>query len=106
MKGKFVIIDLRNMRCMKDEGGKVIYYDTLDEAKHVCGMYEFKEAWVMQLMYNHKEAPKTIEYYQKVLDVLRKMRKNTPTDKEEYFDLIEKEIEVRVKIALLKETPK
>lgn len=106
MKGKFVIIDLRNIRCMKDEEGKVIYYDTSDEAMCVCEMHEVEDAWVMQLMYNPKEAPKTIEYYQKVLEVLCKMRKNTPVDKKDYFDLIKKEIEARVKIAVLKETPK
>ena len=56
MKGQFVIIDLRNMDFMKDENGKIIYYNTMDEACNTCGMYEFEDAWVMQLMYNHKEA--------------------------------------------------
>ena len=56
MKGQFVIIDLRNMDFMKDQEGIIKYYDTMDEASTVCGMYEFEDAWVMQLMYNHKEA--------------------------------------------------
>lgn len=56
MKGQYVIIDLRNMDFMKDENGKINYYDTMDEACSTCGMYEFEDAWVMQLMYNHKEA--------------------------------------------------
>lgn len=55
MKGKFVIIDLRNMNFMENEEGKIKYYDTMDEACTVCGMYEFENAWVMQLMYNHIE---------------------------------------------------
>ena len=55
MKGQFVIIDLRNMDFMKDEEGKISYYDTMDEACATCGMYEFENAWVMQLMYNHIE---------------------------------------------------
>lgn len=57
MKGQFVIIDLRNMDFMKDEEGKINCYDTMDEALDICAIYEFEDAWVMQLMYNHKEAP-------------------------------------------------
>lgn len=56
MKGQFVIIDLRNMDFMKNEEGKINYYDTMDEASTVCSMYEFEDAWAMQLMYNHKES--------------------------------------------------
>jgi len=44
------------MDFMKDENGKINYYDTMDDACATCGMYEFEDAWVMQLMYNHKEA--------------------------------------------------
>ena len=55
MKGKYVIIDLRNMDFMKNEEGKIKYYDTMDEAYSICGVYEFKNAWVMQLIYNHIE---------------------------------------------------
>lgn len=55
MKDKYVIIDLRNMDYMKDENGKINYYDTMEEACSTCGMYEFEDAWVMQLMYNYKE---------------------------------------------------
>lgn len=56
MKGQYVIIDLRNMDFMKNEEGNINYYDTMDEALTTCGMYEFEDAWVMQLIYNHKEA--------------------------------------------------
>ena len=55
MKGQFVIIDLRNMDFMKNKEGKINFYDTLEQAADVCGMYEFENAWVMQLMYNHVE---------------------------------------------------
>jgi hypothetical protein len=55
MKGQFVIIDLRNMDFMKNEEGKINYYDTMDDACATCGMYEFENAWVMQLMYNYIE---------------------------------------------------
>ena len=56
MKNQYVIIDLRNMDFMKDKDGKINYYDTEDEACIVCGMYEFENAWVMKLIYNHIEA--------------------------------------------------
>lgn len=56
MKGQFVIIDLRNMDFMKDKNGNIKYYDTFEDACSTCGMYEFEDVWVMQLMYNHKEA--------------------------------------------------
>tara|TARA_R110002126_G_scaffold5861_1_gene31212 strand:+ start:1028 stop:1198 length:171 start_codon:yes stop_codon:yes gene_type:complete len=55
MKGQYVIIDLRNMDFMKNEEGKIEYYDTMEDACLTCGMYEFENARVMQLMYNHIE---------------------------------------------------
>ena len=59
-KGKFVIIDLRNMDFMKNEEGKINYYDTEDDACLTCGMYEFEDAWVMELKYNHIEKTKRL----------------------------------------------
>jgi len=55
MENKYVIIDLRNMDYMKDENGKINYYETVEEACLVCGMYEFENAWVMKLIFNHIE---------------------------------------------------
>jgi hypothetical protein len=55
MKDKYVIIDLRNMDFMKNKEGKINYYDTEEEACLTCGMYEFEDAWVMKLIYNHIE---------------------------------------------------
>jgi len=46
MEGQFVVIDLRNMDFMKDENGKIIYYDKEEEACNICGMYEFENAWI------------------------------------------------------------
>ena len=40
---------------MKNEEGKINYYDTEDEALRVCGIYEFENAWVMKLIHNHIE---------------------------------------------------
>lgn len=55
MIGQFVIIDIRTMDFMKDSEGKILFYDTEEEACTVCGMYEFENAWVMKLIYNHIE---------------------------------------------------
>jgi uncharacterized protein YacL (UPF0231 family) len=55
MKGQYVIINLLNMDFMKNKEGKINYYDTEEEAFIVCGMYEFENAWVMKLIYNHIE---------------------------------------------------
>jgi hypothetical protein len=57
-EGHYVIIDLRNMGFMKDKDGSIIYYETEEEARNVCGMYEFVNAWVMKLVYNHIEEQK------------------------------------------------
>ena len=56
MKGQYIIIDLRNMDFMKNKEGVIKYYDTEEEACLECGMYEFENAWVMKLTYNHIEA--------------------------------------------------
>lgn len=55
MEGQYVIIDLRTMHIMKGEDGEIKYYDTEEEVRNVCGMYEFECAWVMKLIYNHIE---------------------------------------------------
>ena len=55
MKGQYVIISLIDMDFMKNREGKINYYDTLQEASDICGMYEFENAWVMKLIYNHIE---------------------------------------------------
>jgi hypothetical protein len=56
MKGQYVIIDLRTMDFFKSyKTGKIIYFNDIDEALLNCGMYEFENAWVVQLVYNHIE---------------------------------------------------
>ena len=55
MKGKYVIIDLKNMDYMKDDLGKIKTYKTLEEALETCGMYEFSDVWVCKLEHNYIE---------------------------------------------------
>ena len=42
-------------KTVKDKDGKINYYDTEEDACLTCGMYEFENAWVMKLIYNHIE---------------------------------------------------
>lgn len=55
MEGKYIIIDLRTMETMKSENGEVLFFDTEEYARNVCGICEFENAWVMRLIYNHIE---------------------------------------------------
>lgn len=53
--GQYVIVDLRNMEYFKDKENKIIYFNTEEEARERCWIYEFENAWVMKLIYNHIE---------------------------------------------------
>jgi len=55
MEGKYVIIDIRTMDFMKNKDGEMCYYSTEEEARAICWMYEFENAWIMKLIYNHIE---------------------------------------------------
>ena len=54
-KGKFAKIELRTIDYMKDKNKKIKFYDTEEDASIECGMYEFENVWVLQLMFNHIE---------------------------------------------------
>ena len=61
--GKYVIIkDLKFSDFMKDENGNINLYNTLGEACTVCGMYEFPDALVCKIEYNHIEDTSEINY--------------------------------------------
>jgi hypothetical protein len=51
----FIIQDLEFSDYMKDKEGKIKLYDTLSEAAEVCGMYEFPNALVCKVEFNHIE---------------------------------------------------
>lgn len=54
--GKYVIVrDLSFGEYMKDKEGNIKIYDSMDEAASVCGMYEFPDALVLKVEYNHVE---------------------------------------------------
>ena len=65
--GKFVIVkDLNFSDFMKDEEGKIIVYDTFEQAAVTCGMYEFPDALVLEVKYNHVEDE--VQTYQELKD--------------------------------------
>jgi hypothetical protein len=51
----FIITDLSFSDFMKDKEGSIKLYDTYQEAGLVCGMYEFEDAIVCQVLLNHVE---------------------------------------------------
>lgn len=54
--GKFFIIkDLEFSDFFKDEEGKIRIFDTETEALETCGIYEFDDALVCQVTFNHIE---------------------------------------------------
>lgn len=55
MEKKFIIVDINTKEIQTDESGKVNIYNTIDDAAEVCGIYEFNNVWICQLIYNHIE---------------------------------------------------
>jgi len=54
--GKYIIIkDLEFSDFMKDEAGKIMTFDTLEEACDTCGIYEFPNVLVCKIEFNHIE---------------------------------------------------
>jgi len=51
----FIITDLSFSDFMKDEEGNIQLYNTPEEAGVVCGMYEFEDAIVCKVIFNHVE---------------------------------------------------
>lgn len=54
--GKYIIVkDLNFTDYMKDENGKIKLYDTLNDARIECGMYEFENVLIMKIEINYVE---------------------------------------------------
>ena len=54
--GKYIIVkDLKFSDFHKNIKGKIKVYDTEREALLTCGMYEFEDVLVLQVMHNHVE---------------------------------------------------
>lgn len=55
MKDKYIIIDLKSHRPFIDENWEVKIFDTIEDARIHCGMYELDKAWVCKLEWQHEE---------------------------------------------------
>ena len=51
----FIVKDLLFSDFMKDEHGNIKLYDTEENACDTCGIYEFEDAIVCKVIYNHVE---------------------------------------------------
>lgn len=52
------------------------------------------------------EQPKTIEDYENILSTILELQKNPHTDRKMFLDLIKRETDARIEIALLKDKAK
>lgn len=55
MKDKYIIIDLSTQELFRDLDGSVKIFDTIEDARIHCGMYELDKAWVCKLEWQHEE---------------------------------------------------
>ena len=51
----YIIVDIINKEFFKDVNGNVKIFDDYDNALLYCGIYEFENAWVCELIHNHIE---------------------------------------------------
>ena len=55
MIDKYIIIDLRTMDYMKNSEGKIIYYNSYDDAYQSCWVNEPDNVWICKLIHNYIE---------------------------------------------------
>ena len=52
---QYIIVDIISKEFFKDANGNVKIFDDYDDALLHCGIYEFENAWVCELLHNHIE---------------------------------------------------
>ncbi len=55
MENKYIILDLQSGECFTDENKNTKIFDTQEQANETCGMYEWENVWICQLIFNHIE---------------------------------------------------
>lgn len=56
MMEKYIIVDIESKEFFTNsENGTVDIINTIEEAKEICGIYEFPNAWICKLEYNYVE---------------------------------------------------
>ena len=52
---QYIIVDIISKEFFKNVDGDVKIFDDYDDALLHCGIYEFENAWVCELIHNHIE---------------------------------------------------
>ena len=52
---QYIIVDIVSQEFFKNVDGSVKIFDDYDDALWYCGIYEFENAWVCELIHNHIE---------------------------------------------------
>ncbi len=52
---QYIIVDIISKEFFKNVDGSVKIFDDYDDALLHCGIYEFENAWVCELVHNHIE---------------------------------------------------
>ena len=52
---QYIIVDIISKEFFKDVNGNVKIFQDYDDALLHCGIYEFENAWVCELIHNHIE---------------------------------------------------
>lgn len=52
---QYIIVDIFKKLFVNDVNGNTKIFETFDDAQLYCGIYEFENAWICELIYNYKE---------------------------------------------------
>jgi hypothetical protein len=55
MNDQYIIVDIINKKFFLDIHGNVKVFTNYDDALLHCGIHELENAWVCQLIHNHRE---------------------------------------------------
>ena len=53
MEGKYIVIDLNSWEYWKDLDGNLKVFETEEDARVHCGVYEPENVWICKLVYNY-----------------------------------------------------
>ena len=56
MNDQYIIVDIINKKLFLDIHGNVKVFNDYDSALLHCGIYELENAWICQLIHNHRES--------------------------------------------------
>jgi len=53
MGKQYIIVDIKEQVFFKDQAGNVMKFNSIDDAKLHCGIYELENAWICEMLYNY-----------------------------------------------------